>query len=276
VSNVEQIEYWNGPEGQYWVDREEQFDRMLTPFVEPLLRAVALQPSDRVLDVGCGNGALSRAAAPDAGSVVGLDISALMIGRAREQAAAAGITNVEFIEGDAQTHDFDGEFHVILSRFGVMFFEDPEAAFANLAAALVPGGRMALVCWQDAFANQWVAVPGATLIPIVGPPDVAQPGAPGPFAFADRDLVAGILQAGGFTDVAIDELRTSILLGGGLDVDGAVDFFAQGGMGKRFLGEADHGARARSLDALRDALGPFMTPEGVRLDAAAWLVQAKR
>jgi SAM-dependent methyltransferase len=276
VSNVEQIEYWNGPEGQYWADREAQFDRMLTPFVEPLLGAADLQPSDRVLDVGCGNGAVSRAAAQRAGSVVGLDISAPMLRRAREQAAAAGITNVEFVEGDAQTHEFDAEFDAILSRFGVMFFDDPVAAFANLAVALAPGGRMAFACWQDAFANQWVAVPGATLIPIVGPPDLPPPGAPGPFAFADRDRVAAILQAGGFSNVAIDELRTSLLLGGGLDVDGVVDFFAEGGMGKRFLGDADDDVRARAFDALREALGPYATPEGVRLDAAAWLVQATR
>jgi SAM-dependent methyltransferase len=276
MSNAEQIDYWNGPEGQHWVEREAQFDAMLTPFINPLLEAAAPQSSDRVLDVGCGNGATSRAAARRAGFVVGVDISAPMLGRARERAAGEGMTNLEFVEGDAQTHAFTADFDVIVSRFGVMFFDDSEAAFANLARAVVPGGRMAFVCWQDQFANEWVAVPGATLIPIVGPPDMPPPGAPGPFAFGDRDRVAGVVSRAGFENVEIDDLRIPLLLGGGLDVDGTVEFLSEGGMGKRFLANADDESRARALDALRGVFARYVTPDGVRLDSAAWLVQASR
>jgi SAM-dependent methyltransferase len=276
MSNAEQVEYWNGPEGQHWVDREAQFDAMLAPFIDRILDAAGIQPTDRVLDIGCGNGATSRAAAARAGSVVGVDISAPMIERARSQAAAAGITNLEFIQADAQEHSFRAEFDVIVSRFGVMFFADPVAAFTNLASALVPGGRLAFACWQDLLANEWVAVAGMTLIPIVGPPDMPPPDAPGPFAFADRGRVADILDSAGFSGVEFDDVQIPLLLGGGLDVDATVEFFGEGGMAKRFLANADDATRARALDAVRDALEPFATDAGVCLGSAAWLVRANR
>ena len=280
MSNVEQIEYWNGPEGEHWVDREAQFDAMLAPFIDRLLDAAELQPTDRVLDVGCGNGATSRAAAQRAASVVGVDISGPMLQRARQQGAEAGLANLAFLQADAQEHDFTTkpgpEFDVIVSRFGVMFFADPPAAFTNLARALVPGGRLAFVCWQNQLANEWVAVPAMTLIPIVGPPDLPPPDAPGPFAFGDRDRVAGILDAAGFSGVEFDDVQTPLYLGGGLDLDATVTFLAEGGMGKRFLGNADDEARARALVALRAAFEPYATADGVRLDSAVWLVRATR
>jgi SAM-dependent methyltransferase len=281
MQNDEQFEYWNGPEGQHWVDRDTLFDVMLAPFVERLLDAAAIAPADRVLDVGCGNGATSRAAAQRAasGGAVGLDISEPMLARARERAVDEGVTNVEFVHADAQDHDFAdgaGSFDVMISRFGVMFFADPVAAFANLATALRPGGRVAFVCWQSLFANQWVAVPAAALLPIVAPPDPPPPDAPGPFAFADRDRVQSILEAAGFTDVQLDDVHIPLLVGGGLPLDEAVAFLGEGGMGKRFLGDADAPTRERGLTAVRDALEPFATADGVQLDSAVWLVRASR
>jgi hypothetical protein len=157
-----------------------------------------------------------------------------------------------------------------------MFFADPVAAFTNLAAMLRPDGRVAFVCWQSLFANQWVAVPGAALVPIVGAPDPPPPDAPGPFSFADRDRVHSILDAAGFATIEIDDLHVPVLVGGGLPLDEAVAFLGEGGMGKRFLGDADAPTRARGLAAVRDAYEPFVTAEGVRLDSAAWLVRASR
>jgi SAM-dependent methyltransferase len=281
MQNDEQFDYWNGPEGQHWVDRDTLFDVMLAPFVEPVLDVAAIAGADRVLDVGCGNGATSRAAARRAakGRVVGVDISEPMLARARERAVEEGVGNVEFVHADAQDHDFGAEsgmFDVMISRFGVMFFADPIAAFANLARALRPGGRVAFACWQSLFANQWVAVPGAALLPIVGPPDPPPPDAPGPFAFADRDRVQSILDAAGFTQIELDDLHVPVLVGGGLPLDDAVAFLGEGGMGKRLLGDVDAPTRDRALAAVRDALEPFTTADGVRLDSAAWLVQASR
>jgi hypothetical protein len=157
-----------------------------------------------------------------------------------------------------------------------MFFVDPVAAFANLAIALRPGGRVAFLCWQPIFANQWIAVPAAAMVPILGPPDPPPPDAPGPFSFGDRDRVHAILDAAGFHDIELDDVHVPVVVGGGLPLDDAVGFLGEGGMGKRFLGDADEPTKARALAAVRDALEPFVTADGVRLDSAVWLVRASR
>lgn len=275
TANAEQIQYWNGPEGEHWVEREGRFDAMLAPFLDPILDAAGITDGTRVLDVGCGNGALSRAAAARGGVVTGVDISAPMLARARERAAAEGLA-VEFVEADAQVHSFPGEFDAVVSRFGVMFFADPEVAFANLARALAPGGRLAFVCWQEMFANEWVAVAGMAMVPIVGAPEPPPAGTPGPFAFAAAERVAGILSTAGFSGAAVDDLRLPLLVGGGLDVAGTTAFVAQGGMGRMFLANADEPTADRALEAVREALAPYATPEGVRMGSAAWLVAATR
>lgn len=274
TANVEQAEYWNGPEGRHWADHEDRFDEMLVPFVEPVLDAAGVAAGDRVLDVGCGNGALSRAAAARGATVTGVDLSGPMLDRARARAAAEGLA-VEYVQADAQAHPFAGGFDVVVSRYGVMFFADPTAAFANLARALEPGGRLAFVCWQDMTANEWVRVPALAMLPIVGPPDVPPPDAPGPFAFADADRVRAILAAAGFSDVTVASLEPPVLLGGRRSLDETLEFVGQGGMGKRFLGDADAATAARALEAVRTVLEPFVTPEGVRLGSAAWLVTAR-
>lgn len=273
--NSDQVDYWNGPEGQHWADHEARFDAMLAPFVDPVLDRAGIAPGVRVLDVGCGNGALSRAAASRGASVTGVDISAPMLDRARAHAAAEGVA-VEFVEADAQVATFEGRFDAVISRFGVMFFADPVAAFANLAGALEPGGRLAFVCWQGQPLNEWVAVPALAMLPIVGPPEMPPPDAPGPFAFADADRLVGILAAAGYADVACDPVGPPLLMGGGLGVDEAVAFLAEGGMGKRFLAGADAATAERALAAVREALAPFDTPDGVRAGSAAWLVSARR
>jgi len=273
--NAEQVAYWNGPEGRHWADREERFDAMLAPFLAPVLDAAGVGAGDRVLDVGCGNGALSRAAARRSAAVTGVDISAPMLDRARAHAAADGLA-IDYLEADAQEHPFAGGFDRLVSRFGVMFFADPEAAFANLARALDPGGRLAFVCWQGQPLNEWVAVPGLAMLPIVGPPDMPPADAPGPFAFGDQARVAGILADAGFTDVACESTTPSILLGGGLGLDDTVAWLGEGGMGKRFLAGADPATTERALGAVREALAPFVTPEGVRMATATWLVTATR
>jgi len=248
---------------------------MLAPFVEPILDAARVGAGDRVLDVGCGNGALSRAAAARGAIVVGVDISGPMLERARAHAAHDGLA-IDFVHADAQVHPFSGGFDALVSRFGVMFFADPVAAFANLGRALAPGGRLAFACWQDQSANEWVAVPALAMVPVVGPPDMPPPGAPGPFAFSDADRVAAILGEAGFGDVAIEPIDPPLLLGGHLGLDGAVAWLSEGGMGKRFLGDADSATRERALGAARAALEPHVTPDGVRLGSAAWLVRAVR
>jgi ubiquinone/menaquinone biosynthesis C-methylase UbiE len=164
--NAVQAEHWNGTEGHHWAAHHERYEAMLGPFGVHVLDAVEIQPGERVLDVGCGTGDLSLAAARAVGSadrVVGIDLSVPMLETARRRASTAGLGNASFVAGDAQGHGFrESEFDVVVSRFGVMFFTDPVAAFTNLARALRPGGRLGFVCWQDAGVNDWMLVPSPT------------------------------------------------------------------------------------------------------------------
>jgi SAM-dependent methyltransferase len=234
-------------------------------------------PGERVLDVGCGCGATSRALAAlvgPTGSVHGVDISAPLRARATALAREAGLANVRFTNADAQTHSFEpGSVDVVFSRFGVMFFADPPAAFRNLRGALRRGGRVAFVCWQALGENPWLMVPlGAAAQHLTLTPPA--PGAPGPFAFADPDRVRGILEQAGLGRVEHESLRTTLTVGGG-GLDEAVRFLLEGvGPTSAALREADPAVRPRVYAAVREAMAPFVTPEGVRMPAAAWIVTA--
>ena len=152
MPNSDQSRSWNGPTGEHWAAEAERYDAMLAPFVGPIVAAAAPQPGEAVLDVGCGNGALALAFAEQVapgGRVTGVDLSEPMLAEARRRADAAGRGDVTFVRADAQTAALPGPFDVVVSRFGVMFFDDPTAAFTNLAASLRPGGRIVFVCWQD-------------------------------------------------------------------------------------------------------------------------------
>jgi ubiquinone/menaquinone biosynthesis C-methylase UbiE len=148
IANTEQYDAWNGDIGQRWVANPDRRDRMLAPVASILIAAADLTPGEAVLDIGCGCGtttlAAARAVGP-AGTVAGIDISDLMLDVARQRADAAGITNMTLLQADAQVHDFDADsIDVAISRFGTMFFADPDAAFANIATALRPGARLCI------------------------------------------------------------------------------------------------------------------------------------
>ena len=267
--NAAQAEYWNA--ARHWVDDVTGHDQMLEPLGRAAMEALGPRPGMRVLDVGCGTGASTRALAeavvPD-GEAVGVDVSALLLGVARER----GGDNVAYIEADVQTYDFEpASFDGAFSRFGVMFFSDPVAAFANVRRALRRTGRLAFVCWQSASANQWWSVPAAAVSSWV---DVNfDPDAPGPFAFAGRERLERILDAAGFVDVTISDVRIPILLGGPGDIETAFDYLASSRFGRVIEEEASDPEAA--LAAARDALRPYVTTEGVRMLASVWVVTAR-
>jgi SAM-dependent methyltransferase len=196
---------------------------------------------------------------------------------ARAQGAAAGAANVRFVNADAQTHRLDADSaDVVFSRFGVMFFADPAAAFANLRQALTARGRLAFVCWRSFPENPWMAVPMMAAIQHVTLPPPPPPDAPGPFAFADADRVHAILTGAGFTDVGVNAVDETLTVGGTTDLDRAVRFLLDLGPTARVLREADPAVLPAVTAAIREALRPYHGPEGVRMTGAAWIATARR
>jgi SAM-dependent methyltransferase len=279
MTNEEQKEHWNSDEASHWVAHQLRYDTMLAPFGDRLLAAAQLSETDRVIDVGCGCGATTLESGRRAvtGSVTGLDLSMPMLDVARRRATEERVTNVSFVVGDAQVYPFpDDGFDAAISRFGLMFFDDPRAAFTNLARALASGGRLVFVCWQDLFSNPFIAVPGLAIAQHVELPDMGPPGAPGMFALADPMRIRSLLADAGLVDLVIEPLAEEILLGGGGTLDEAVEFLRDGGMGRAVLAGVDESTRDRALTAARDALAPYVTDEGVRIGTAAWLVTCRR
>jgi len=277
--NAEQERYWNETAGPTWVRLNDVLDRMITPLGRLAMDRARLAAGERVLDVGCGCGnttvELARRVAPG-GSVTGVDVSAPMLGLARER--AAGVDGVRFERGDAQVHPFPpSAFDVVYSRFGIMFFVDPNAAFTNVRAALRSGGRVAFVCWQWLPVNEWMRIPVMALAQVMTLPPPPAPDAPGPFSFGDPDRVRAILGGAGFVEVDVAPHEGTLTLPGGGDVDATVDFALQMGPAAAALREAaDPDLRPRAAKAVREALLPYVTPEGTRMSYACWLVSAQR
>ena len=205
--NEGQIEFWNGPAGERWVDFMESQDRMLGPLGEAAMAAGEIAPGQRVIDIGCGCGTttlqLAQRVSPS-GHVLGIDISTPMLKHAQRRAATMDAVSIDLQNHDAATHAFEPQsFDRVYSRFGVMFFTDPVAAFANIRAALKPGGKLAFVCWQTLDLNPWMATTLAVAIQYLERPEPPAPDGPGPFAFRDPDRVRAILSDAGFSNVDI-------------------------------------------------------------------------
>jgi len=271
--NADQVEYWNTAAGETWVRFQDQLDRQIAPLGRAAMRALAPAAGEQILDIGCGCGqtSLELAAAVGAqGRVTGVDISRLMLGVARNRPVPAGAAAPVFEEADAQTAVL-GRFDAAFSRFGVMFFSDPVAAFRNIHAALKPAGRLAFACWRPFEENVWMRAPMEAALPYLPELPPADPLAPGPFAFADPDRIRGILSQAGFRDIAIaphDELI------GGADIEASLELALRVGPLARVLREAPEVGDVLG-GPLRAALERFLTPEGVVLmPAAIWVVTA--
>ena len=273
--NEDMIAFWNGPGGEAWARNADEQDRELQALGDAGLEALAAREGESVLDVGCGPGTTTLALARlvgVTGRVVGVDISAplLDVGRRR----AAGMANVDFVEADAQSAIPPGApFDAVFSRFGVMFFDDPRAAFANLHAATAPDGRLAFVCWQDAEVNPWFRVTMAAIadLPGVDVPPPPHPDAPGPFSLAVPKRVHEILAAGGWRDVDVQAHEDEIVD----DLDRRAEFTLRQGPAARALAAADDDVRAAALVRVRDAFAHESRDGVVHLRRAAWIVTAR-
>jgi SAM-dependent methyltransferase len=274
-ANAAQIDYWNAEAGRTWVEFQAQLDRTIEPFDREGMRALAPRQGERIIDIGCGCGQTTVELAERVGSsgaALGVDISAPMLEVARRRAVPSGAARPEFRQIDAQTGDLGEQtFDAMFSRFGVMFFSDPPAAFTNIRKALRPSGRLAFVCWRPLTENPWMRVPMEAARPLLPPIPPADPTAPGPFAFADPDRVRAILAEGGFRAVTIDPFDASIE---SPDIDQALDLALRMGPLGRALREHS-GPTADITDAVRRALSQYETPSGVKQPAAIWVVRAQ-
>jgi len=276
IVNADQAAAWDGPEGEHWAAHHARFDATIQPYHRHLMPAAAIAPGERILDIGCGNGLTSRDAARAAGpggSVLGVDLSGPMLTRAEQLAKEEGLDNVRFEQADAQVHHFEaGAYDLAMSRFGVMFFLDPVAAFTNIASALRSGGRLALLVWQSIAANEWVSAMRDALAVGRDLP-VPPPGAPGPFSLADTDYARRVLTEAGFTDVAFSGCAHPFYVGD--DVDDAYTFVTGLQVILFLVKDLDDATRARALDNLRATLAAHKTADGVTFDSAAWIVTAR-
>jgi SAM-dependent methyltransferase len=268
IVNTAQAEAWNGYEGEHWASHADRYDAVNSGFNGFLLDQAG--PGDRVLDIGCGNGQLTRLAAARARSALGVDLSGPMLATAR--ARAAEVPNVTFEQGDVQVHPFpDGAFDLAVSRFGVMFFADPVAAFANVRRALSPGGRLAFLCMTALSGTDLGRVFGA-MAPYLPQPTGAD--GTGPTSFADPDRTRAVLTEAGFEDVVCTHVEADQVWG--RDVPDAARFISDWGPVRHHLGRVDDAAAAGAAEALTAALRPFAGPDAVRLRGTAWLVTGRR
>jgi SAM-dependent methyltransferase len=273
--NADEIAYWNADAGDRWVRWQEQLDAAFAPITAAAIASANPRGGEAALDVGCGCGATVLGLARGVGSggrVVGVDVSEPMLAVAESRVRAAGLTNVTLLLSDASSHPFEpATFDLAFSRFGVMFFENPVEAFANIRRALRPDGRIGFVCWRGLGENPWFHVPLDAVLPLVPKPPKPDPEAPGPMAFADPDRVRRVLAGAGYRNVRIDAFDTRVSLGARAN---AVDFLLQIGPASRLLEGADAGTRATAAERIAEALRSYETADGVTFDVAVWVVGA--
>jgi SAM-dependent methyltransferase len=274
--NADQIAYWNGPGGQRWADRQHTQDIVLAPISDVLIDRASAKAAERIIDVGCGCGATSRALArkvgPD-GHVLGVDISAPMLARAR-QLVPPGCP-VDFVLADATVYPFHpASSDLLVSRFGVMFFAEPALSFANLRRALRPSGRMTFACWREPRDNPFFMVPlqavykHAPKLPQLGPEE------PGPFSFASEARVHRILGEAGFSGMAMEPCDLSLDIAVGRGLEAAVESALEIGPAARALAEQTPAVRAAAANSIREALMPFIRGQAIPLGASIWIVTA--
>lgn len=274
--NADQVAYWNGPAGERWRARQQDQDTLLTPISDLLLMRAAPRAGERVLDVGCGCGfttiELAKRVVPG-GRVLGVDISRTMLERARER-APAGLP-VEFIEADATAYGFEpAAADLLFSRFGVMFFAEPQKSFANMRRGLRRRARLAFACWREPKRNPWLMLPLEEACRHVPRPPPAGPEDPGPFAFADERRVRGILDGAGFAGIGLEAVDVSLDIGIGRGLDAAVEIVTSMGPTTRALEGHPPELQAAAAQSIRAALTRYQVGNTVALPGAVWIVSA--
>lgn len=272
-ANREQSALWNGPSGEAWVNGQALLDATFERFEQLLVDEVDSTAARRVLDVGCGSGAVTRAIARHLGATgtcTGIDISAPLIELARQRAAREAVA-AEFLLADAQTHEFTGaRFDLAVSRFGVMFFDDPVAAFANLCGALRPGGQLRAATFRAVSENPFMTTAERAATPLLPHVPPRRPDAPGQFAFADPERVRGILAAAGWSAIDLVPIDVPCAFPA-RELEG---YFTRLGPMAPLLRDAPETTRTQVIRRMHDAFAPFVHGDQVRFEAACWLICA--
>ncbi len=271
IVNADQAEFWSSTTGAQWVELQDRIDTLLAGVLDRLLAMADVKSGQSVLDIGCGTGAsvlaLCERVGPD-GVVEGLDIAEQMLERARQRAQDAGHQNARFTLSDAQVHPFEPQvYDQVVSRFGVMFFEDTVAAFSNIARSVKPGGRMTFACWGAMADNPWFEVPRTAAIAVLGAVPPADPYAPGPMAFHDRDHVLGLFRQAGMTEVRAEAVEVPLYPHG--DVMAAAETASSIGPASRIIREK--GGTPADAQAIANRVAvefeKYATPQGVQVPA---------
>lgn len=280
MTNDAQRTAWNDVSGPHWVAHERVYDRMLAPFQDEVVRALGVGSGESVLDIGCGFGttALAVAEAVGTGRVHGVDISEPMIRRAAQRAAERGLP-ATFAVGDAQVDPLGDGYDAVVSRFGIMFFEDTEAAFANIGNALRPGGRLAAVCWRAPLLNPFFGAVARHLVPLLPePPAPMPPNAPGPFGLQDGDRTAQLLLDAGWGGVVLEPFDTQLRfdLDGDDGIESALGQALASDVGRRAAANATSEELGDAVERARADLRSRLVDGAVQFPAAVWIVTAHR
>lgn len=283
MSNILQKEMWNGRAGESWVRHNSLLEQLLAKPGRECMNLLPLTPAMQILDVGCGcgNQTLELAARLDASStVIGVDISEPMLGLARELKAAndnAVSAEVQFALGDASESLFDeASFDAIYSRFGVMFFDEPVAAFSALRNSLKPGGKLGFVCWREPKLNPFFNAPMEAALTVLPAPAPSAPGAPGPFGLADDNVIQTTLRLAGFKDVSVAPLNLTLSVGAETPFDALFEELIQIGPAAALIAQSDPSLKEKAREAVYNRLTDFYASgQGVSFDANFWLVTAR-
>ena len=273
-ANAEQIALWNDTAGRAWVETQQTLDAVLAPFEDLLVEAVANSNAQRVLDVGCGTGSVALAVARQLGpkgTAVGVDISQPMIALAKQRAERES-SPARFLCADAQTFAFDaGSFDMIISRFGVMFFDDSVRAFANLRHAATKGAQLRAIAWRSAADNPFMTTAERAAAPFLPEMPARRPDEPGQFAFADNSRVHSILEKSGWSAIDIQPLDVVCTLPK-RELEGYITRLGPLG---RVLPQLDEQQRTRIVEAVQAAFTPYVHGTQVRFTAACWTIRAR-